>query len=271
MCSGVLMFVLNDTAGKWLVARYDPVQIAFARSLLALPMVAVLVMTFDGFQGFRSHRIGIHALRGLLILVATFAFYSSMRSLSLAEATSLLFTAPIIVAVLAALFLREAVGTRRWISILLGFSGVLVVVRPGISTFRPESLDALFAAFLYALIMLSARWIDTRDSPWTMAFHTTAFSALFGMVSLSGDWPVMHGTDIGLLSFMAVTGTGAAAFVTQAFRMAPASLVAPLDYTALLWASLMGWLVWGTIPGWPVYAGAAIIVASGILLLRAGD
>jgi len=266
MGGGALMLVLNDTAAKWLLARYDPIQIAFARSLLALPIIAVIIWMTGG--GFRSHRWSIHAFRGVLILLATLAFFASLRSLSLAEGTALLFTAPIIVAVLAAVFLNERVDARRWVSVGMGFIGVLIILRPGMVAFRPESLQALLAALLYACIMLSARWIDPRDGLWTMTFHMTLFSALLGAVSLLGEWPLLRASDLGLFAFMAVLGTGGAAFVSQAFRLAPASFVAPLDYTALIWASLLGWLVWGSVPGWPVYAGAVVIIASGVLLLR---
>lgn len=271
MLGGVLMLVLNDTAAKWLLARYDPLQIAFMRSWLAMPALSVLVWVSGGKAAFRSHSIGVHAVRGMLVLLATLAFFGSLRSLSLAEATSLLFTAPILIVVIAALFLRERVGLRSWASVLLGFAGVLIIVRPGMEAFRPESLQALLAALLYAVMMIGARWIDRRDSLWTMTFHMTLFTGVFSSVSLFRRWPVMAGEDVGLFAVMAVVGTGGAACVSQAFRLAPANLIAPLDYTALLWASLMGWLVWGAVPGWPVYAGAAVIIASGIVLMRARE
>ncbi len=268
MCCGVLMLAINDAAAKWLLAWYEPLQIAFLRSVLALPVVVVLVGGVDGPKGFRSLRPGIHALRALLVVLATMAFFSALRSLSLAEATSLLFTAPIIVAAIAAPLLKERVSARRWVSVLLGFIGVLIVVRPGFSTIAPGSGYALLAAFLYALIMVSARWIDPRDSLWTMTFWMTVFSVIFGVVSLLWEWPVMTGEHMALFGVLAVMGTGGAALISQAFRLAPASLVAPLDYLALLWATGIGWLVWGSVPEWPVYVGAAIIIISGVLLLR---
>jgi len=271
MCGGVLMLVMNDTAAKWLLDRYDPLQIAFMRSALALPIVAGLVMMSSGPGGFRSGRVSIHALRALLVVVATMAFFRALRTMSLAEATSLLFTAPIIVAALIALFTKERVNARRWGSVLLGFIGVLIIVRPGVEAFRPASLYALLAAFLYALVLISARSVHPRDGLWTMTFYMTVFSVGFGAVTLGWVWPDLLTSDAALFAVMAVMGTGGAAFISQAFRLAPASLVAPLDYSALLWASVMGWLVWGTVPGWSVYAGAAVIVASGILLLRAED
>ena len=272
MAVGVLLLTLNDTAAKWLVARYDPIQITFIRNLLALPVVVLLVLFTTGRAGFRSYSIGVHAVRGGLVLVATLAFFGSMRSLSLAEATTFIFTAPIMIVVLAAIFLGERVNARQGFSVALGFVGVLIVVQPGMEAFQPASLQALFAASLYAVLMIGVRWVDPRDGLWTMMFWMTVFNIGFTSVSLfGGDWPVMRASDAGLLAVMAICGTGGAGFVSQAFRLAPAGVVAPIDYTALLWASLMGWLVWGTVPGWPVYAGAAVIVAAGVLLLRAGD
>lgn len=269
MCAGVLMLVLNDTAAKWLLARYDPLQIAFLRNLLAMPLAALIVLGTGGAGGFRTYSPGIHAARGFLVLLATLAFFGSLRTLSLAEGTTLLFTAPAMITVLAALFLRERVSATAWASVALGFVGVLIVIRPGMEAFRPGSVMALTGAFLYAVLMIGVRWVDARDGLWTMMFWMTVFGAAFGSLSLFGDWPPMRAADMGLFAIMAVVGTGGAAFVSQAFRIAPASLVAPFDYTALLWATLTGWLVWGSVPGWPVYAGAAVIVASGILLLRA--
>ncbi len=268
MLAGAMMLVLNDAAAKWLLDRYDPLQIAFARSAVALPFVAALVFVLHGRGGFRSRRPGIHALRGGLVLLATLAFFGSLRALPLAEATALLFTAPIIVAALAALFLGERVGWRRWLCIGAGFAGVLIVVRPGIAAVQPEAGQALLAALLYALILLSARLVHPGDGLWTMTFYMTAFAVLFGCVSLFRDWPPLRAEDAVFLAAMAVLGTGGAAFVSQAFRLAPASLVAPLDYAALPFAALVGWMVWGTVPDAMALLGAGVIVASGLALLR---
>lgn len=268
MLTGALMLVFNDVAAKWLLDRYDPLQITFARSVIALPFAALLVRISGEASGFRSRRVGIHALRGGLVLLATLAFFSSFRVLSLAEATALLFTAPIIVAIIAALFLGERVAGRRWMSIVLGFAGVLIILRPGVEAFRPEAAQALLAALLYALILVSARWVHPQDGLWTMTFYMSVFSVLFGAVSLGQDWPPLRVEDGVAFAAMAALGTGGAAFVSQAFRLAPASLVAPLDYTALIWASLAGWAIWGEVPGVAVCVGGGVIVLSGLLLLK---
>ena len=271
MSVGVVLLVLNDAAAKWLVARYGPLQILFVRSALALPMAAGLVVWLDGPQALRSHRVGVHAARAALAVAATLAFIGSLRTLGLAEATALIFTAPIIVAALSAAALGERVGARRWGAVLLGFAGALVVVRPGADAFQPASLLALAAAALNALVMVSARWVDARDGIGTMAFHMTLFSGLFGTVALFGAWPAFERGDAAMFGLMALFGTGGVALISQAFRMAPASLVAPIDYTALLWASLVGWAVWGTVPDLWVYVGAGIIIAGAAMVLTAGE
>lgn len=179
----------------------------------------------------------------------------------------MILTVPIIVAALSAALLGERVGARRWGAVLLGFAGALVVVQPGADAFQPAALLALAAAALNALVMLSARWVDARDSMWTMTLHMTLFSGLFGAVALFGTWPAFEPGDAAVFGLMALFGTGGVVLISQAFRMAPAGLVAPIDYTALLWASLVGWAVWGTVPGLWVYVGAGIIIAGAATVL----
>jgi drug/metabolite transporter (DMT)-like permease len=115
--------------------------------------------------------------------------------------------------------------------------------------------------------MVSARWIDKRDSLWTMMLYMTVFAAVFSAFTLFSAWPTPIFSDVFLFLGTAVAGTLGLTLISQAFRMAPAAVVAPYDYTALLWASLFGWLIWGVVPGLWVYGGAAVIIASGIYLI----
>ena len=269
MCVGVLLLVLNDVVAKWLVERYEPLQILFARSLLALPLAAALAWRLGGRGALRSARPGVHALRGALGLLATVAFIASLDALPLAEATALILTAPLIVAGLAVPLLGERIGRRRAMVLAAGFGGALLVVRPGAAAFQPAALLALGAAALYAVVMLTARRVDPRDGMWTMMLHTTAFSALFASAALATRWPAPQATDLALFAATALLGTLGVTLISQAFRMAPAALVAPFDYTAIVWAGLVGWVVWGTVPGPWTWLGAAVIVAGGLLLIRA--
>ena len=271
MCAGVFFIMLNDTMAKWLVTDYTPFQILFVRSVLALPLIVVLVIYLDRPAALKSARLRVHVIRGVLGVAATYAFIFSLGSLPLAEATSLLFAAPLFVTALSSVLLGDRVGLPRWAAVMAGFLGVLVIIRPGAATFEAAALWALAAAFLYALVMLSARWIDQRDNFYTMTFYITLFPALYCSFVLFTSWPAFEPIDGVLFLGMALCGTLGVTLLSQAFRMAPAAVVAPFDYTALIWASVLGWLIWGTIPDLWMYAGAAIIVISGIYLIVKGS
>ena len=118
-----------------------------------------------------------------------------------------------------------------------------------------------------ALVMMSARWIDPPDSFWTMTFYMTLLSGLLCIFTLAMDWPSIRADDIGLFMLMAAAGTMGIALISHAFRVGDAAAVAPFDYTALIWATVIGWAVWGSVPGWPVYLGAVVIAAGGIVLI----
>ena len=272
MCAGVASLVVSDTAAKLLLtgAGYTPLQILFVRSWLAAPLALALVLRFDGARALATPHLALHAVRGVLYVGAVAAFYGSLHDLSLAAATSLIFAAPLFVAAIAAVFLRERVPGRHWAAILLGFAGVLIIVQPGAEAFRPASLLAVTAAAVYALMMVSARWITAHDGFRTMTFYLTVIPGVLCSFVLLADWPAMQPGDAWLFAAAGVFGTMGVSLISQAFRVGPAAVVAPFDYTALVWASLAGWLVWGTVPGGFVYAGAALIAASGLYLIFRG-
>ena len=267
MCAGVLLLVVNDALAKALVARLDPFQILFARSVLALPLVAAAAVWNGGISSLRSARRSIHLVRAALAVAATYLFIRALGSLPLAEATAIIFTAPIFVAALSMPLLGQRVGGLRLAAVAAGFVGALIAIRPGTEAMQPASLLALLAAFINALVMMSARWIDARDGFWTMTVWMTLLSGILCAPTLAADWSGLDREAGLLLALMAVSGTLGIALITQAFRMGEAGAVAPFDYTALIWASLIGWAVWGTVPGWPVYLGAAVIAAGGIALV----
>lgn len=267
MCAGVLLLTISDALTKWLVVRYGPFQIMLVRSLTALPLVAALVVWADGWRGLRSARPAVHAWRGVLTLAAASAFILSLRTLPLAEATALIAAAPLFIAALSAPLLGERVGAPRWAAILAGFAGVLVITRPGASAFQPASALALAATALYALVMLSAKWIDKRDGVRTVMLYLALATALLSSFAALGSWPKPQASDALVFLATAVAGTLGVTLITQAFRMAPAAVVAPFDYTALLWAGALGWLVWGDAPDAQTIAGAALIIASGLWLV----
>ena len=267
MCAGVFLLSMNDALAKSLADHYSVFQILFIRNALALPIAIGIAVRMGGRGALRSFRPAAHLMRGIFWLGAAFLFITSLRFLALAEATALVFAAPMVITALSALFLAEQVGWRRWSAVAVGFIGVLVVVRPGSDTFQLASLMAVGTAFLYAVLMLGARWVDPRESVWTLMVYLVGVGALLSGIITLFTWVPIRGQDLWLFVAIAACGTGGMTMMTQAFRFAPAAVVAPFDYSALLWATLLGFLVWGDKPDLATYIGAAIIIASGLYIV----
>ncbi|GAB4356617.1 MAG: DMT family transporter [Oricola sp.] len=267
MCAGVACLCVNDAIAKTLTAGYQPLQILFIRNLVALPIAALIAWKAGGVAALRSHRPAMHLVRGAIWVGAATLFFTGLSRLGLAEATVLVFAAPVFITALSALVLKETVGWRRWAAVLAGFAGVLIVVRPGSATFQPASLFPVATAFLYAWLMISARWVDSRESVWTVMLYLTAAGGLLSAFAAPFAWTPVRAGDLWLFAGIALFGTAGITMMTQAFRFAPAAVVAPLDYTALIWATLMGWLFWDEIPDLLTYAGAAVIIASGVFIV----
>jgi drug/metabolite transporter (DMT)-like permease len=267
MCAGVACLCVNDAIAKTLTAGYLPVQILFVRNLIALPIAALIAWRMGGVAALRSHKPAAHLLRGAIWLGAATLFFTGLSYLGLAEATVLIFAAPVFITALSALVLKETVGWRRWAAVLIGFAGVVIVVRPGSSAFQAASLFPVATAFFYALLMISARWVDPRESVWTLMLYLTGAGALLSALAMPFVWTPLRAEDLWLFIGIALFGTAGITMMTQAFRFAPAAAVAPFDYTALIWATLMGWLFWNEIPDLMTYLGAAVIIASGIYIV----
>ncbi len=267
MCVGVACLSVNDAFAKTLTADYPPVQILFLRNIIALPIAAAVAVALGGTAALRSHRPAAHLVRGGLWLAAAVLFFTGLGLLGLAEATALIFAAPVFITALSALVLREQVGWRRWSAVLVGFLGVLVVVRPGSAAFQPASLYPIATALFYALLMISARWVDPRESVWTMMLYLVGAGALLSGLASLVWWEPLRLSDLWMFAGIALFGTAGITMMTQAFRVGEATLVAPFDYTALLWASLLGWAIWSEVPDAWTYVGAAIIIASGLFIV----
>lgn len=267
MAAAIAFLCVSDAIAKTLTAHYPPLQILFLRNIIALPFSVLIAWKAGGPAALRSHRPAMHLFRGLIWIAAAGTFFTGLKYLGLAEATVLAFAAPVFITALAALVLKDPVGWRRWSAVLVGFVGVLVVVRPGLDAFQMVSLFPVATAVLYAVLMLSARFVDPRESVWTLMLYLVGGGAVVSALTMPFVWVPVRPEDSWLFLGIAFFGTIGVTMLTQAFRLAPAATVAPLDYTALIWATLFGWLVWGEIPDLATYIGAAIIIASGIFII----
>ena len=267
MCAGVACLSVNDAIGKTLTADYSPVQILFLRNLIALPVAILIALRMGGIAALRSYRPVAHLVRAVLWLCAATLFFTGLTYLGLAEATTLVFAAPVFITALSALLLKETVGWRRWSAVFVGFLGVLVVVRPGSAAFQNATLFPVATALFYAALMISARWVDPRESVWTLMLYLVGAGALLSGIVSPFVWSAIRVEDLWLFFAIALFGTAGMTMMTQAFRFAPAAVVAPFDYTALLWSTMLGWLLWNEIPDLATYVGAGIIILSGLFIV----
>jgi drug/metabolite transporter (DMT)-like permease len=195
-------------------------------------------------------------------------FLAALPLMPLTDIFAIVMSAPLLISALSALVLKERVTFRRWVAILIGFSAVLVMVRPGGDVVSPGALLVVGAVVVYSFLMILTRRLGSTESAGAMTFYSALVFLAVGLIAAPFSW--IWPTPIGML-LMAATGllAGSAQYcLTEAFRIAPPSLVAPFEYTSLLWAMLFGFLVWGDVPTALVLVSAAVVIISGIYVLH---
>lgn len=265
---GVFLFACMDTAIKYLAALWAvPVVIAVRYAVHCLLMIVVLAPT-RGRELVRTRRTGLVVLRAACLAGASLLFGFALQRMPLAEATAFLFVAPLIVVVIGGLVLREHIGTLGWLAALSGFGGVLLIARPGGGLDPVGVALALGTACLAASYGLLSRVLAATESTLAMLFYTAVLGTVaFGLLA-PWHWGGPQPSLLQVLLFVAVGACGAIGhfLFTAAHRDAPASTLAPLSYAQLVFAALLGWVVFGHIPDGPAIAGIAIVIGAGILV-----
>lgn len=282
-------FTSNDMLIKWLSGDYPLHQIMLARSAIALMLTLVILVPLEGGYGnLRTSRLGTHILRGTMVVMANLSFFTGLVSLSLGEATAIFFVAPILITALSALLLHEPVGIRRWTGVTVGLVGVLIMLRPGSEAFQLAAVLPVCAALCYALLHILTRRIGTAEKASTMAVYIQlcfiTISGLFGLVAGDGSligshsspqtvfllrawvWPPVEDGLI-MLFLGALSATGGY-LISQAYRLSPASLVAPFEYCALPLAVFWSITIWGDWPDSAVWFGIMLICGAGLYIFR---
>lgn len=266
MCAGVLCLAIGDALSKWLGEAYSPLQVIFFRTLVSVPLIALLAYYGGGLRKLRTRRPFMHLVRGLIYTGTMFCFVFGLTLLPLAEATAIAFVAPLFVTLLSVPLLGERIEMPVMIASLFGFFGVLIVVRPGGEAFQLGSLVLIGAAAFYSLMLITARRYGTSEHLWAMVFYMTLVPLVLTALLLPWFWQTPESRHWPGFLASGVFGVGAMAFITMAFRFAPAAIAAPFDYTAMLWAVVLGWWFWGEIPDVWVFVGSALIIGSGLAI-----
>jgi len=264
MLLGVLSLSISDASVKSLGGRYPVLQILFLRGAIALPLVTILALLLGGRFALRTSQPGLHAWRGLLNVFGACTFYMGLAYLPLAAATSIAYAAPVFVVVLSALVLKETLDHRRITAVALGFAGVLIIARPGGSAFQLASLLPLLTALGYATMMISARRMDPGHSFPALMFYTVLPQAALCVLAMPWLWQPVAPADWPTMLAVGIFSTLGISLISQSFRLAPASTVAPFDYSGLLWATFWGWLIWGELPDKISYIGMILIMGAGL-------
>jgi drug/metabolite transporter (DMT)-like permease len=259
-----IMFIAGRIASEHGV---NLVETAFYRQLLALPVVVATLAMTNGIGAIRTRRLGIHAARMTIGLAGMMLNFLSYILLPPAEAATIGFTMPIFGTILSALILREATGAHRWGAVLLGFAGVLVMVRPDAGHFPAEGVAvALAAAVLTAVVSLVLRELGRTEQAGTVVFWFTLLSLAPLGIAMPFFAQAHDPATWGLILMIGVVGGSAQLLLTAALRLGPVSVVLPMDYSAILWTTLLGAFIG---EGWPMattWIGAALIIASGLYI-----
>ena len=267
MCAGVFSMLGLDVTAKWLLATYELGQLVLLRCFFSFALILAYAWYQAGPAALNAHRPLWHVVRSLIMAGSMFAFFYALPRMPLADVLVLAFAAPLIVTALSWPFLGERVGLWRWVAVLSGFIGVLVVLRPGSGLVEPAALFALAGAFLYALLSLSTRRLSRTESPLALSLYLFPVPLLISVPLALGSWVAPTSTDWLLFAACGLFGGLAFVLMTSAFRYAPAAMLVPFEYTGLVWAAGAGYVIWGEVPGQSTWLGGTIIAASGLFIL----
>lgn len=257
-----------DLCAKWLLADYSLEQFIFLRSIFGLLIFLSISRWYGGVGNLKTKRWFAHLVRTVLATGAMFGFFFGLKHMPLVNALTLAFIAPLIVTALSVPLLGEHVGWRRWSAVIVGFVGVLIVLRPGAGMLTPAAFGVLLAAFCYAGLAVSARMLAGTENTLSLAIYVIAGPLLVSAFMLQESYTAP--TANGWFFFGLAGAASACAWIgiIGGYRRAPPSMLAPFEYTALVGAAAAGYWIWGEVPDIWVVAGGIVIIGSGLFIVH---
>ncbi len=283
----MLIGSLQSVAVKWIGGNYSVLEIVTFRSLVALP-VTLLFFRLEGKKGMpTTNQPKLQIVRGLFLFLSYTTFMMGLAALPLADIESIRFSGPMMITILSVFMLDEKVELRRWLALIVGFAGILLIVRPGSANFNEGTIFVLISVLFYALTVILTRKINTTDSSATMAyfsswvyliaaFITSPLAAAVGEIPnahpsiafLFHAWTVPTPLDLFIMSGLGLVWAGWMYFMTRAYSTAQASVIAPFEYASLPISIMWGFALWHEIPTWMTLAGAALTLLSGLYIFH---
>ena len=263
MIGAVFCFASMDATAKYLMKEIGPAQTIWARYTVQALLVTVLILPKINIYG-KTKYPKLQFLRSVALMMATTLFFFAFSRLGLAEASAIFNISPVLITLGAFLFLREQIGPRRVIGILVSLLGALIIIRPGSGVFTIYAILPLGAAIFYSTYSLATRFVGTDESPWTSLFYSAIFGAICYSTYIVFHWNPMSNNALLLTIIIGLFGTAGHICLIKALTLGEASLVAPFIYTNLLFTTIWGVVLFGNFPDFWTIAGALIIVAAGI-------
>lgn len=267
MLFAVLLFVTMDTIAKHLVRSYPIAQVVWGRYIFHV-LLLVLLLGRRLPQIAATQRLGVQLLRSMLVLGTTVLFFFGLRFVPLAEASAIMLVSPLIVTALSLPLLGEHVGAQRWVGVLVGFAGALVIVNPGAALFDAPALLPLGAAAIYALYQITTRMLSRTDAPLTTLVYTSVVGTVATSVAAPFVWRAPDAAGWALMALLGCLGGISHFALIKAFQSSRAATITPFGYTNLVWATLFGIIFFGEYPNTRTLVGAGIIVGSGLYIFH---
>jgi drug/metabolite transporter (DMT)-like permease len=269
MMLAMLLFELMDAVAKWLVSEdMSAIQVIAVRSWLITVMILLILAIRGELAELVTKRPLQHALRGIIGFFAPFTFFTSLKTLPLADATVVFFSSSFVLTAASALFLKEQVGIHRWSAVAIGFVGVVIAMNPQGDGPVASYLLVLCATVIYSMIFISGKQLSKQDSVISLVFSLHLGMGISATIALPWVWVPISITVLGELFVMTLIALVAHYVFAAAFARADVSALAPFEYTALIWATLIGYVIWLDIPSTEVWIGAAIIIGCGLYVMH---
>jgi drug/metabolite transporter (DMT)-like permease len=274
--ASAFVFAVMSVLVRWLGDRYPVGQVVFFRSAFAvLPVVIIYAWRGELIAALRIGRPIGHLGRGLTAVGAMFCNFTALALLPVVDATALSFVAPLFSVALSALVLKERVRIYRWSAVFLGFSGVLVMLLPQLDIGRSAASSSATVGMVMGLVgavfaagsSIQTRALTTSESTSSIVLYFSLICTIAGLATWPLGWLVPNGPELAALIVIGICGGVAHILLTESYRLAPASLIAPFDYTSMLWALVLGFLVFGEVPSVLVFVGAGIIASAGLFVI----
>ncbi|UUX50053.1 DMT family transporter [Nisaea acidiphila] len=269
MTGGIGLVTLNDGIAKWLTSDYPVGQVIALRGILLLVLVFGFAFATGRKDQLKVRHWRLQLLRAVIIVFSTYSFIWALKLMAIADATAIAFAGPIVTAALVVPLLGEQVGWRRWTAILVGFCGVLIMVKPTPETFSAVALLPLLATVCGSFRDIVTRKMHATETTLSMLAVGMTIVTLSGFASLAFDeWKPVGWSEMGLFAVSSLFVGGAQFLMIESFRYSEAGFVTPFKYTSIVWAVLIGFVVWGNIPDLWIVTGTFLVIGSGLYILH---